>query len=818
MRILMAGALGVLLSVLGQSADQRTWEGAAAAPPVALALPAQMASTSFVSSADLTAVLQRTCVACHNDRRLTGNLSLQSFDVAMAPEQAPTAEKVIVKLRAGMMPPPGRSRPGGDTLLVLVETLERSLDEAARAAWNPGTRSFQRLNRPEYEASIKDLLDIEISAGSFLPLDTKSANFDNIADVQVLSASLLESYLRAADDISRLAVGVANTAPTSVIHTNSTHVSQWDRMAGAPHGTRGGVSTVHYFPADGEYAFNLWYEHNPGGEYTGEVTPGEQIEISIDGERVALLEVDRWKDVSDPLGMKMEVDPVFVRAGPRRVAAAYLRTFEGLIEDVVSPHEWSLTDRKIGSSGGYGITILSHIKDLVILGPYNSTGVSETPSRRAIFSCRPAAPAEVRPCAQEIVSRLGSRAFRRPLREAEVAALMTFYEQGAARGGFEVGVRTALQAILASPAFYFRLEDAPDDLRSGEVYRVEDVNLASRLSFFLWGAPPDDELVQLALDGQLSDIDVLRAQARRMLADPRAEALGTRFAAQWLRLEDLEKVKPDRLQFPDYYQQLGDAMHRETVLFFNHLVAEDRGMLEMFKADYTFVNESLARHYGMQGVVGEHFRRVPYPDANRRGIFGHGSILTLTSHAGRTSPVLRGKWVMEVLMGTPPPPPPPGVPALEETAEAMDGRELTTRERMEIHRMNPTCNSCHSFIDPIGLALDNFDVTGRWRIRESGMLLDTRGDFYDGTPVSSPAELQEALLKRPIPLVRNFTENLMAYALGRRIEYYDMPEIRRIAQGAEALDYRMSSFILGVVESDAFRMKRVPEIVTQHDD
>jgi hypothetical protein len=361
---------------------------------------------------------------------------------------------------------------------------------------------------------------------------------------------------------------------------------------------------------------------------------------------------------------------------------------------------------------------------------------------------------------------------------------------------------------LASPDFVFRLETRPRDVEPGESYRIEDRDLASRLSFFLWARPPDDELMSLAERGELSDPEVLERQVRRMLGDPRSEALGARFAGQWLRLQDLEKVHPDRLLFPDFYQQLADDMLLETETFFNSLVRDDRSVFDLFTADFTFVNERLANHYGIPGVSGEEFRRVTYPDARRRGVLGHGSVLTLTSHANRTSPVLRGKWVMEVLLGTPPPPPPPGVPDLEETDAVVEGRMLTTRERMEMHRADPTCNSCHRFMDPIGLALDNFDVTGRWRIRENGMPLDTQGELYDGTPVTSPEDLREALMQRPIPLVRNFTENLMAYALGRRVEYYDKPTIRAITAGAEVDDYRMSSFILGVVNSGAFQMRR----------
>ena len=755
----------------------------------------------------LTAVVQQYCVNCHNDERLRGNLTLEDFEVERAVEWAETAEKMIVKLRAGMMPLPGARRPSPDTLLALVETLESLIDEEAEEHPNPGQRTFQRMNRAEYSRAVEDLLDLKVDAGDYLPLDPKSANFDNIADVQMFSPTLMAAYLSAAGEISRLAVGDPNAPVGSRTYTNPGYVSQWDRVEGAPRGTRGGISVVHNFWADGEYVFNLAFEHTTTGGFYGQTGASEQIEVSIDGERVALLDVDKWMHTQDPNGVNMETEAVFVRAGPHRVTAAFVRNFEGVVEDLVSPHDWSLADRQIGVSG-YGVTALAHLKDLVINGPHNPTGVSETPSRRKIFTCRPTTPEEARPCAEEIITRLGTQAFRRPATSDELDNLMIFFAEGGEPGGFEAGIRTAIQAILASPDFVFRLETRPRDVEPGESYRIEDRDLASRLSFFLWARPPDDELMSLAERGELSDPEVLERQVRRMLGDPRSEALGARFAGQWLRLQDLEKVHPDRLLFPDFYQQLADDMLLETETFFNSLVRDDRSVFDLFTADFTFVNERLANHYGIPGVSGEEFRRVTYPDARRRGVLGHGSVLTLTSHANRTSPVLRGKWVMEVLFGTPPPPPPPGVPDLEETDAVVEGRMLTTRERMEMHRTDPTCNSCHRFMDPIGLALDNFDVTGRWRIRENGMPLDTQGELYDGTPVTSPEDLREALMQRPIPLVRNFTENLMAYALGRRVEYYDKPTIRAITAGAEVDDYRMSSFILGVVNSGAFQMRR----------
>ena len=768
-----------------------------------------------VSNEALTTVVRQTCGACHNERAKAGNLLLQTFDVAKAASSPAVAEKMIAKLRAGMMPPPGRKRPGGDTLVALAETLERLVDRAAARKPEPGTRSFQRLNRAEYERSVQDLLALEIDAGKWLPLDTKSANFDNIADAQTPSATLLDAYLDAASEVSRLAVGDPKASVTSVTYKQPRLASQWDRVDGAPIGTRGGIATTHNFPADGEYVFTILLHAIPTGQLFGSDAPfDEKLEVSVNGERVALLDIDRWSSQADPNGLTVKTNPIPVRAGPQRVAAAFLKTFDGPVNDLMAPIGHSIADTQIGSESG--ITNMPHLQDLVVTGPYNPTGVSDTPTRRRIFACRPTSPNEARPCAEKIVSHLGREAYRRPLNAGDVKALMAFYDEGAKEGGFEVGIRTALEAILASPHFVFRIEETPAAAKPGSRYALNDLDLAARLSFFIWGEPPDDSLVTVAKRGLLGSPMVLKAQTTRLLADRRSEALATRFAAQWLRLQDIDKVHPDALQFPDFHKQLGDAMRRETELFFYSLVRDNKSILDLYSADYTYLNEALANHYGIAGVSGDEFRRVALPDDRRRGLLGHASVLTLTSHANRTSPVLRGKWVMEVLLGSPPPPPPPGVPDLDKTAEAKEGRMLTTRERMEMHRSNPQCRSCHQFMDPIGLALDNFDVTGQWRIRENGAPLDTRGDFYDGTPVSNPAELRAALLKRPEPLIRTFTGNLMAYALGRRVEYYDGPTIRRIVSDAAPGGYKIDDLVMGVVTSDAFRARRVPVAATEN--
>ena len=762
-----------------------------------------VSTISHPSNPELTDVVQQYCVRCHNQERLTGNLSLETFAVEEADQQAETAEKMILKLRAGLMPPPGARRPEGDTLLTLVETLETVIDATAAARPNPGVRRFQRLNRAEYERVIHDLLALDVDAGRWLPEDTYLGNFDNMSAAQGLSTTLLEAYLRAATEISRLAVGTADALPSSVKYTNPIEVSQhaWDQLEGAPFGTRGGMVITHDFPADGEYVFSVQTLFGRG-------TGIEDLDFSIDGEGVALLGLENNGTSSAPI----QTEPIFVPAGQRRVAVAFVRRIEGPYEDRLSPHAWSFVGGEDAQQwANYGITALVHLTDLMITGPNNSRGISETPSREKIFICRPASPDEEQPCAESIISKLASEAYRRPATTADLEGPMSFYTSAAAEGGFELGVRTALQAILASPAFLFRLEREPPQAVSGENYRLGDFDLASRLSFFLWGTSPDRELLELADQERLTDPSLLAAQVERMLVDPRSEALATRFAHQWLRLQDAAKNQPEPYFYPDFNRQLGQAMVRETELLFYDLVREDRSLLELFNADYTFVNESLARHYGIPGISGTEFRRVRYPDERRRGLLGHGSVLLLTSMSDRTSPVLRGKWVMEVLMGTPPPPPPPNIPAFDQTENSANGRKLTTRERLELHRANPTCNSCHRFMDPIGLALDNFDVTGKWRIRENGMPIDTRGTFYDGSSVNSPNELTNVLLKRPIPLARNFTSNLLAYAIGRRVEYYDQPAIRAIVQEAEVGGYRMSLFIRGVVESVPFRMMRSQE-------
>jgi mono/diheme cytochrome c family protein len=782
-----------------------------AAPPSTPAAPKPVA-THDVGAAAETAVVKQYCIGCHSDRGKAGGLTLASFDVAKAVDNPAVSEKMIRKLRAGMMPPAGARRPEPAVLSGLAESLETRIDRAAALAPNPGWRPSQRLNRAEYARAIEDLLDIEVDVTSFLPADTISDGFDNIADTQTISATLMEGYLRAASTISRLAVGDRTATATSTTWKVPRTQSQMRHVEGAPMGTRGGLSEMHVFPADGEYQFKILLHSGPTGDLFGGPYQGEQLDISIDGERVALLDINHRMNEQDPNGLNMFSPKIHIKAGQHRVSAAFVSRFDGPIDDLMVQLEHTLADTNIGEV--FGTTALPHVRDFTVTGPFKVTGVSDTVSRRRIFTCRPTLPAEEQGCASDIVKRLATQAYRGPVGAEDFRELMAFYDQGRKKGDFEAGVRLALQAILASPRFLFRMEQVPAAVRAGQTYRVNDVDLASRLSFFLWGAPPDADLLKAANQGTLSSSTVFEKQVRRMLADPRSEALSNRFASLWLRLQDVEKVRPDHHFFAHWDTSLSQSAVRETELFFDSLVRDDRPLLELLTADYTFVDERLAKHYGIPNILGGDFRRVHLTDPNRRGILGQASVLLLTSIADRTSPVQRGKWVLEVLLGSPPPPPPPNVPALEDTKATDGAKLLSVRERMEEHRKNPACTPCHRVIDPLGLALENFDASGRWRIKDAGQPIDAVGELYDGTTMDGPVGLRNALLKHSDLVILSFTESLMTYALGRRVEYYDMPRVREIVREARKNDYRLSSFILGVVKSPAFRMSKAVALET----
>ncbi|MGE4084849.1 MAG: DUF1592 domain-containing protein [Vicinamibacterales bacterium] len=766
-------------------------------PRRAVARPEASPAMTPAAQSELVATY---CATCHSERAKAGGLSLAGFNAMLAHESLATAEKIVRKLRAGMMPPAGAKRPPAGELDGLMHALEARLDEFAAAHPDPGWRPFQRLNRAEYARAVRDLLDVEVDVSALLPPDTISHGFDNVADAQTFSPTLLEGYLRAASRVTALALGDPDSSASEATYSLPKTASQTARADGAPLGTRGGISVQHTFPADGDYTFRLDFFAEPLGILFGNTAPGEQIEVSIDGERVALLDINPRMNESTT-GLSLRTAPHHVTAGPHRLTAAFLQRFEGPVNDLVAPIEHTLADTEIGIA--VGITTLPHLRNLAVVGPHRVTGVSDTASRRRVFTCRPTEPADEARCATAIVAGLASGAFRRPPTAAETARLLRFYEAGRRDGNFEAGIGKAVEAILASPQFLFRLEDTPATARPGRPYRLADVELASRLSFFIWGAGPDPALLDLAAQGRLTPA-ALDAQAARLLTDARAASLATRFASQWLRLQDLDEVSPDPILYPYYDRTLAQALQKETELFVASLVRDDRSVLDLLTADYSYVNDRVARHYGIPGVSGPQFRRVTLPES-RRGLLGHGSILTLTSLADRTSPVQRGKWIMEVLLGSPPPPPPPNVPALEETKGASGGKLLSVRERMEEHRKNPACTSCHKVIDPLGLALEHFDATGRHRIKDNEVPVDAVGDLYDGTRMDGAAGLRAALLEHQDAFLLSFTEHLMTYALGRRVEPADMPAVRQVIRQAAARGYRMSAFVRGVVATDQFQ-------------
>jgi hypothetical protein len=800
---------GVLVALaLGGGADAQR----AQLVPAAVKAPAMAVGhgTGALTIESQSTLVNQYCVTCHSEKGKAGGLSLASFDPSHITDNVIVTEKMVRKLRAGMMPPAGARRPDEAMLASFAQALETEIDKAAARDPNPGWRPFQRLNRAEYGRAVRELLSVDVDVAAFLPADTISQGFDNVADAQTFSPALMEGYLRAASRVAALAVGDPESTASEASYKLPKTQSQLSRAEGAPLGTRGGVSTMHAFPADGEYVFRMTMYAEPLGLLFGSTSPGEKIEVSIDGERIALFDIDPRMS-EEKTGLSLKTPAVHVKAGSRRVTAAFLQRFEGPVNDLIAPIDHTLADTEIGVA--FGITTLPHLRDLTIVGPHRVTGVSDTASRRRIFTCRPTSGSDEVGCAERIVKALATQAFRKPVSDRDFARLMTFYTRGDAERGFEYGVSKALEAILASPQFLFRLEEMPAErgggtLSAGGVYRLSDVELASRLSFFLWGVGPDAELRALAEQGRLTAPGVVSAQVKRMIADPRSEALSTRFASQWLRLQDLESVFPDPIAYPYYDNTLAQGLERETELFFDSLVREDRSLLDLLTADYTFVNERVARHYGIPNVTGSAFQRVQVPEY-RRGIVGHGSVLTLTSIAERTSPVMRGKWIMEVLLGSPPPAPPPDVPTLEETKGTSDGKVLSVRQRMEEHRRNPACTSCHRVIDPLGLALENFDVTGKWRIKDGQSLVDPTGDLYDGTKMNGPDGLRTALLKHQDAFFLSFTESLMTYAIGRRMEAFDMPAVRRIIRDASAQNHRLSAFIQGVVDSPAFQMSRM---------
>jgi mono/diheme cytochrome c family protein len=766
---------------------------------------------SLSSATAQRALVDKYCAGCHNDKLKSGGFSWAKVDLTHPDQNAEQLEKVIRMLRAGMMPPPGLPRPDAATVKAFATELENGIDRASAAHPNPGRPALHRLNRTEYANSIHDLLGVHVDVASLLPADDMSHGFDNMADALGFSPALMDGYIRAAGKISRLAVGDLETSPIVVTYQLSKAVAQTRHVEGTPIGTRGGISVVYDFPVDAEYVFKLTFYYSVDGPLYGKSQGNTQkIEVSVNGARVALLDIDpkrtKWDDMQTP--------PIKIKAGPQRVSAAFLERAEGPLEDVLMPIEQSLVD--LNEADMAGLTSLPHLHDFAITGPFNVSGVGDTPSRRKIFTCHAGPSDDDVACAKKIIARLARQAYRRPVTDADLDELQKLYLAGRNRGGFESGVRMALQAIIANPKFVFRFEHPPPDAAPGTNYRISDLELASRLSYFLWSSSPDDELINLAVEEKLKDPAVLEKQVRRMLANSKSEALATNFGGQWLHLQNLKDVQPDAYIYPNFDKNLAESMRRETELFFSSFIREDRSVLGLLTANYTYVDEILAKHYGIPNVLGNRFRRVEIPDPNRRGLLGQGSILTLTSASNRTSPVQRGKYVMEVLLGTPPPPPPAVVPPLKENAPSGDAKQLSVRERMEEHRSNPVCAACHKLMDPIGFALENFDAVGAWRINDTGFRIDAAGQMFDGTKLEGPASVREAVLNHSDSFIGTFTENLLAYGLGRVIDYRDMPAVRAIKAEAAQQDNRFSAFILAIVKSGPFQMSRAEEVEGEH--
>ena len=753
--------------------------------------------------------IDQYCVTCHSARLKSGDLVLENADVAHVANNVDLWEKVVRKLRAGVMPPQGARRPDDATMHALIASLETSLDQAAEARPNPGRPLLHRLNRAEYKNAIRDLLALDVDVATLLPPDDSAYGFDNISDVLGVSPSLQERYLTAAGKISRLAVGDRSMRPGSDTYRVPQDLSQNQHIEGLPLGTVGGLQVRHTFPLDAEYEFRTQLYRTNLNIVRGLQYPSE-FEISIDGRQVHHVTIggnddlaamfDKPTDTGDAVELRMRVR-VPVKAGPHEVTVTFIENMA--LKDTVRLQPFLRS-----SADNFDWAGRPHIQTFTVTGPFTADGTGDTASRREIFTCHPTSPRRERDCATQILSRLARRAYRQPVSKAELEPILGFYDAARKKGTFENGIQRGLERILASPRFAFRVEHDPDSVTPGTPYRISDVELASRLSFFLWSSIPDDTLLDVAARGRLKDPAVLEQQVRRMLADPRSSALVDNFAGQWLHLRNVRSVLPNSDEFPDFDDNLRQAFRRETELLFESIIREDRNVLDLLRADYTFVNERLARHYGIPGIYGSRFRRVPVTDDARKGLLGKGSMLAVTSHAERTSPVLRGKWVLENIVGLPVPPPPPDVPQLKPAEEGQ--KPKTLREQMAEHRTNPTCATCHKVMDPVGLSLENFDAVGAWRTQEAGGPIDVSGQLADGRPVNGVVTLRQAILDRPELFVGTMTEKLMTYALGRGVSAEDMPGVRRILHDASANDYRFSSLVLGIVKSVPFQMRVKP--------
>jgi hypothetical protein len=789
---------------------------AAQSSPAAAAGRAQSPApvpTSAVAALPDQALVQKYCTTCHNDRAKTGGVSFEGVSVAEAGAHSEIWEKALVKLRGGMMPPQGMPKPDDAAMNAFIVSLENTLDAQARKSPDPGFKPVHRLNRTEYGNAIRDLLDLEVDVTDLLPADDESHGFDNIAGVLRVSPSLLEQYLSAAGKISSLAVGTDTDLIRSAYRVPPDD-SQEDHVEGLPLGTRGGLLFTHQFPQDAEYEFAVFLTRNIVGYMTGLEFP-HQLEITLDGERVFITQVggeadnlasDRnMSETANQIDARLKTK-VKVSAGPHMVGVTFIRRNAAESDEPLQPHE-----RNHDLQDMNGLPLIDHVN---VTGPFEPTGPGDTPSRRRIFACRPATdPAKSRRsaqdiqasevgCARTILSTIARRAYRRPVTDADMAPIMALYAEGRKKGNFDKGIEHGLRLVLANPKFIFRTETSPP----ASTARVSDLELASRISFFLWSSIPDDTLLNLAAQNRLNQPAVLSQQVRRMLADQKARALVDNFASQWLLLRNLKNHVPTPGDFPNFDNELRQAFRRETELFVESIIREDRSVLDLLNANYTFVNERLARHYRIPNIYGSHFRRVTLKQDERRGLLGQGSILTVTSYPNRTSPVLRGKYILENILGTPPSPPPPNV---DTTLEQKQGEEpKSVRALLEQHRRNPTCASCHRVMDPLGFALENFDGVGEWRLKETGGPIDSTGQMGTGTSVDGPVGLRKAILAQPEMFVRTLTDKLMTYGLGRGVEHKDKPIVRAVARDAALQNYRFSSIVLGIVNSAPFQMKK----------
>ncbi len=798
-KALIAGAALYLTASLALAQQKST-----AHPPAA-------AAPAFATEASQRAFLNQYCAYCHNDQTKSGQMSLTKLDLTHITHNGELPEKMIRKLRVGLMPPAGMPRPKPDVLKAFAASLETAIDREAALHPNPGNPPLHRLNRTEYANAVHDLLKVDVDVSTLLPTDDMSHGFDNMADVLTVSPALMEGYIRAAGRVSREAVGDPEARAITASYSIPRIASQMRHVEGTPLGTRGGISVMHDFPADGDYVFKIGFYYAATGALFGQSQgKGQQIEVAVNGARVAVIDINPSLTLAKD-GIK--TPPIHVKAGPQRISASFPQKFDGPLEDEYRMVEQTLVDTQIGSLPG--MTTIPHLHEFSVTGPVKVDGVSDMPSRQAIFTCHPAPGADEIPCAKQIIGALARQAWRRPVTANDLEPLLNFYQSGKNDGGFETGVRTAIQAIVANPEFVFRFERVPAGVLPGRNFRISDLELAARLSFFLWSRPPDSELIAVASENKLHEPVMLEKQVRRMLADQRSASLTDNFAVEWLHLQNLKGVNPDLFLFPDFDRTLTDSMRRETELLFESVMREDRNITDLLTANYTYVDERLAKHYRIPNIMGNRFRRVPVTDPNRYGLLGHASILTLTSTAIRTSPVQRGKWVMEVLLGTPPPPPPPNVPSLPENSDSRTGHAaklLSVRQRLEEHRANPVCAACHKMMDPIGFSLENFDAVGVWRTNDSGFRIDPSGVMFDGAKLDGPIGLRQALLNHSDAFITAFTENLLAYGLGRVLDAADMPAVRAIDRSAAARANHFSSFVLGIVKSTPFQYRRAEDV------